>query len=426
MPTITDHAIHDDLAALITFMVVAYLLMLLVRRLARTRPGLSIGRPVAFAFVVRVLAAAAVSQLAISSTLRGGDELTFLARAHDVAVTPFGSTAWTDALTGQLHVFVLAVQSWALDSPDLALRITEAGIGIAGLILLATAVYELAGARAALITAWLLAIEPTGMFFSTIIHKEPNMMLASGLVMFGGATMWKRADLRSLAPIVGGCLIAVSTRPYAGWFLIAAGAAITLHAGLRARRETSVRALVMVAIVVLFGAVAAPTVLEASTSKNLQELEASQIANATDTNSNLGLEQVDFSTRGAIFTNLPTRMTDVLLKPFPWQLDNPSQQFGLLGTVVFYVLLAFLIVALLGSRGHIMSRAGPLIYTNFFLLVAYSLSAGNAGTAFRYRTHIVALTLCLVVVLRFARERSPVAVVQERGAPYTPLGAEST
>ena len=50
-----------------------------------------------------------------------------------------------------------------------------------------------------------------------------------------------------------------------------------------------------------------------------------------------------------------------------------------------------------------MDRAGPLVYVGFFTLIAYSLSAGNAGTAFRYRMHIVALAICLLVVLRELR-----------------------
>lgn len=50
-------------------------------------------------------------------------------------------------------------------------------------------------------------------------------------------------------------------------------------------------------------------------------------------------------------------------------------------------------------RGEIFARAGPLIYLTFFLLVAYSLSTGNAGTGFRYRTHLVAIAICIVVAL---------------------------
>jgi uncharacterized membrane protein len=36
----------------------------------------------------------------------------------------------------------------------------------------------------------------------------------------------------------------------------------------------------------------------------------------------------------------------------------------------------------------------------FFLLVAYSLAVGNAGTGFRYRSHLVTLAIGAVVVLR--------------------------
>lgn len=239
------------------------------------------------------------------------------------------------------------------------------------------------------------------------------MMLAIGLVAFGGTKIWTRGQPRYLVPIVLGCLIAVATRPYAGWFLIAAAAAIILHAGLRAERRGAVRSLSLVAMVVLFAAVAAPVVLEASTDQSLEEnLQPSQNANASDS-SNLSLEQVDFSTRGAVVRNLPRRIRDVLLRPFPWQLGNISQSLGVLGTAVTYLLLALLVSTAVRNRGQIMARAGPLVYLGFFLLVAYSLSAGNAGTAFRYRTQIVSVFICVLVALWHATEHRRVARAAE-------------
>jgi len=420
---LTDQQIHDDLVQLVTLLLVGYGLWLLVKVLGRSRPGLMIGTPIAVAFIVRVMASWAVGSTSFASSLRGGDETFFLEDAHGIAQTAFGGAEWTHALFNELFKFVFAGQILAFDSPDQALRITQAGIAVAGLVLLAVAVYELAGSRAAVVAAWLLAFEPASVFFSTLLHKEPNMMLAEGLVAFGGAAMWKRADLRYLLPITLGCLIAVATRPYAGWFLIAAGAAITLHAGLRSRRESGAGSLVLVAVVVLFGAIAAPTVWKASTHQNLQRnVQQSQNANASD-DANLSLERVDFSTRGAIIVNLPQRIKDVLFRPYPWQLGNTSQQLGLLGTIVALVLLWILIRELWRSRGQIMARAGPLIYTGFFLLIAYSLSAGNAGTAFRYRTHIVAVAICLAVVLKFARERESAALRErvEAGSGELPM-----
>jgi hypothetical protein len=35
-----------------------------------------------------------------------------------------------------------------------------------------------------------------------------------------------------------------------------------------------------------------------------------------------------------------------------------------------------------------------------FILVAYALSAGNAGTGFRYRTHLVTLGIAMMAILR--------------------------
>lgn len=411
-------ALGEGLTIGVTLLLGGYALLLLAARLDAPRPGLALGLPVAVAFLVRVVAAAGVSSTGIASGLRGGDEVGFLAQARDVATTPFASGEWLDALTGQLHVFVLAVQAAVFDSPAFALRVTQGGIAVAGLLLLAVAVYELAGSRAATIAMWILALEPTNVFFSTLLHKEANMTLAAGLVAFGGALIWKRGRATALLPIACGCLIAVATRPYVGWFLIGASAAIVLHAGLRQRREGGLRSLTLVALVVLLVAIAAPTVLEASSDESLGRLQGSQNANAANEKANLSLEQVDFSTRGAIVANLPSRGFEVLTQPYPWQLQNISQQVGLVGTAVAYLTLILLLAELARSWGSIMARAGPLVYLGAFMLVAYSLAAGNAGTAFRYRAHLVTVAVCVIVTLwqlRLAARAAPATEARDPG-----------
>jgi hypothetical protein len=418
MLSFTDQQIHDFLAGLVTFAVVAWVLYLLLRYLRRSRLDLAIGVPIAVAFGLRILAAIGVSSTGAGESLRGGDENFFLLQSRLFVHTPFMGSDWTDALTEHLYQFVFAFQMRLLDSPELVLRITQSAIAVAGIILLATAVYQLAGPRAGVIAAWLLAFEPTNIFFSTFLHKEPNLLLATGLVAFGGACMWKTARLQYLWPITLGCLVAVATRPYAGWFLIAAGAAIILHTGLRSRTQGGARSLTFVALVVMLGAISAPTILKASTDESLQKnLQTSQSANANDS-SNLSLEEVDFSTREAIIVNLPQRVVDVMTHPYPWQLGNTSQQLGLLGTLFAFTVLFMLARELLRARGQIMARAGPFVYLTAFTLIAYSLSAGNAGTAFRYRMHIVALLVCLLVVLRQLRvQPAPAPELEAIGAP---------
>lgn len=399
MSPTTDQSLHATLVTLMTILLLGGAVALLVGFLRRSRPGFAIGPAVGAAFAARVIGAALISLTPFAQQLRGGDELGFLGKARLIAATPPGSAEWTHALLRELHVFTLATQHYLFDSPEMALRVTQVGIAVTGLVLLAAAVYELAGPRASVLAMWLLALEPSSIFFSSLLHKEANMLVAIGLVGFAGARIWKSGRPRYLALIALGCLIAVATRHYAGWFLIAAGAAIALHAGLRAENRAAMRSLVLVSLVVLFAAIAAPTVFQASTHESLEKnLQGSQEANAAD-NSNLKLEQVNFSTRGAIVRNLPKRVLDVLLKPFPWQLGNISQGLGLLGTAAAYVALFFLIRTGIRRRGEIMARAGPLVYLTFFLLVAYSLSAGNAGTSFRYRVQIVSLFICLIAAL---------------------------
>jgi hypothetical protein len=408
MLPITDHSLHSVLVTLLTLGLASGAIALLVSRLVRRRPGFAVARPVAMAVSVRVVAAGLVSLTPLARTLRGGDEITFLGKAENVAHTSFGSGLWTHALASELYVYVFALQRFFLDSPELALRVTQVGIAVAGLVLLAATVYELVGPRASVLAMWLLALEPASIFFSSLLHKEANMMLAIGLVAFGGAKIWKRGEPHHLVPIVAGCLIAVATRQYAGWFLIAAAAATVLHAGLRGenRNRAGLRSLGLVALVILFAAIAAPTVLNASTHQSLEKnLQASQEANASS-GANLKLEKVDFSTRGAIVVNLPRRIPDVLLRPYPWQLGDISQGIGLFGTVAAYLVFFFLIRAAVRRRGEIMTRAGPLIYLSFFLLIAYSLSAGNAGTAFRYRTQIVSVLICVFAALWRPAERT--------------------
>jgi hypothetical protein len=374
--------------------------------------------------MVRLLSAGAVSLTSIGESLRGSDEASFVLLGHEISHAPFASADWTYALAHELQNFVFALQIWTLDSPEFALRVVQVGLSVAGLVLLAAAVYELAGPRAALICAWILALEPTNVFFSSLLHKEPNMLLATGLVAFGGALLWRRADPRSLPIMAGGCLIAAATRGYASWFLIAAAAAITLHTGLRSQQRGAAR-FTLVATVVLLIAVSAPTVIAATSNQGLHRLQVSQNVNTSD-QSNLALEQVNFSTRGALITNLPRRVYDVVFRPYPWQLGSASQQIGVIGTTIAYMALALLISQALRNRGRIMAVGGPFVYLVAFLLVAYSLSAGNAGTAFRYRTNLLALGLGLLSALWLTRpgnlpERPPRTVGLPRRTRPSPM-----
>jgi hypothetical protein len=415
-------------------LVVGVALLLLIRQLARARPDMRIGTPIAVGFGLRLAAIAAIGATgSLSSVLRGGDETTYLDLARFLASQPLGHG---DLPHGpyQLQTVLFALQLKTGFLTVGALRITQVGLALIGIVLICAAVHDLADARAARLAAWLLAFEPASVFFNSGILKDPLMELAAGLFVFGGTMIWLRFDVRGILVCALGGLIAVKTRSYAGWFLVAAAVLLLLQAALR-NLDRPLRAMPVIYAVVAVVFLATPALLQASSQKNLQRLQGSQNANTiagvgqgTGPNTNnLALETVDFSTRGAILRNLPKRIRDLVLKPYPWQLSDTSQRIGAIGTLVAYAVLLLLIRYAWLSRGQIMARAAPLIYPLLFLLVAYSLSAGNAGTGFRYRSHLVTLAIGVLVILRehvlvarargVSPEASPVDLPGARGLP---------
>jgi hypothetical protein len=385
------------LSALLTSGVLAFVL----HRLRRRRPEFRIGFPLAVGLGIRLLAIAGISSTGLQSALRGGDEQTFLTYARLLADDSFGHGYYPHGKY-PLHVVTFAVQMKFGDFSNGALRITQVGIALLGVVLILAAVHDLAGGRAARLAAWVFAFEPASIFFNSALHKEPLMVLASGLVVFGGSKMWRRLDLSGLALMAAGGWIGVTTRPYAGWFLISAGALIVLHAALR-RLDKPLRAMPLVYAVVIAGFVAAPAITQVTSNKSLAKLQESQRANSQAVGTpgnNLALESVDYSTRGKVFANLPKRIRDILIRPYPWQVSNASQQLGAVGSLFALTVFVLLILAAIRRRRELITLTGPILYPMLFLLMAYALSAGNAGTGFRYRTHIVLLAVAALCALR--------------------------
>ena len=384
------------------------------RAAGRGRPGFHLERVLLFAFAIRVVSAAALGLTSFGPSIRGGDEAGFVQAARLVAATPLFSGTWAHALTGHLvfsgaggpttesgtfHIFLMALQLRLFGATTFAMRITMATISVIGLGLIAIAVCQLAGPRAARFTAWFLALEPANIFFSTTLHKEPPLYLAEGLVVLGGALIWRRPRVGALLLMVLGCLIATATRPYVGWFLAAGATAVLLHASARGASTRVLWSIGLAALVVGVVAISTPAIVNATSNQSLAGLQNSQNANATD-NSNLKLAPVNFSSRGAIVVNLPSRAFDLMFRPFPWQVGDASQQLGVIETLIVLGALFVLVRAIVTRSRLSFSTTWPLVYPALMLLIAYSLAVGNAGTGFRYRTHIIALLVGMAAILR--------------------------
>jgi hypothetical protein len=270
-----------------------------------------------------------------------------------------------------------------------------------------------------------LTIEPANIFFSTALHKEPLLYLAVGLAALGAALVWKRRRIyASVLLMAAGSLVATATATYVGWFLAAACLAVLLHASARQLRDR-VRAALGLALLGTCVALLAIPAVSQRTQRELSALQQSQNKNA-NLHSRLGLGRVDFSTPAEIAVNLPKRMIDLILRPYPWQLDDTNQRLAVIETLFVLVLLAVL------TRTVFVRRAGlgllpPLAYPALFMWIAYSLAVANAGTGFRYRAQVIPLLIGMAFVLRAGTQGPPSHHAEAGGdalrASATRLGA---
>ncbi len=419
--TVGDRTLYSALAIAVGAALAGWVLALVYLLLRRSRPGLAIGLPLAAGLGLRILAAGGVSLADQDGTLRGRDEVNFLHDAQELARASLLSQDSLQALTSTLHVWIFSIET-RLDLPEFAMRMGQIGLASVGLMLLSIAVYDLRDARAARLSAWVLAFEPASVFFSNFLHKEPFMLFALGLVAFGATKIWTRGDYRGLLSILAGCAVGVAARPYAGWFLVGSAGAVILHASIRHHAGRDSRALVPALAVLLVMTISLPRLVAVSSTESLARLQSSQDANASD-DSNLRLDRVDFSTPRGVALNLPRRIRDVVLRPYPWETANLSQRLGVLGTLVALTAVWLLLLSVVRHRALLVTRAAPLLYPALFLLIAYSLSAGNAGTSFRYRAQVVVLALCAIVAVRSrpVREHGE-AHVEQPLAAHTPVG----
>jgi hypothetical protein len=403
----SDTTLRRAEGLMLVVLAVLFALAYVLARLRRRRPDFKVGRPVFVGVTLRLAAVAAINATSLQTQLRGGDEETFLSYARVLAATPWGR-GFRPHGPFQLQTVVFAVQIKLADLSSTSLRVTQIFIATLGIVLILAAVHDLASARAARLAAWLLALEPASIFFDSGLSKEPLMVLASGLVVLGGTKIWRRLDLNGFILCGLGGLIAVETRSYAGWFLVSASVLLALHAALR-RLDRPLRAMPIVYAVALIAFLATPTLLSITSNSSLHRLQQAQsfttgtqaATNAGGSNAdNLALESVDFSTRGAVIRNLPRRMFDLMFRPYLWQLGDTSQRLGAVGSLVALAGLLLLLGYAWRSRGTVIALTAPILYPLLFLVVAYSLSAGNAGTGFRYRTHLVVLGVAMLVVLR--------------------------
>jgi hypothetical protein len=401
----------------VTLAGLAAAVLLLVRATRARRPGLAVTAPLAVAAAVRVAAAVAVTVIPGLSSVRGPDEAGYVLKAHRVVdhIDALGSLP--GAILHNLHIYLIAGQEAVMGrgAGIFPMRMAEIGIAVAAIAIVAVAVNDLAGPRAGLIAAWILALEPGGVFFSGLLLKEALVFLGESLIILGCVRMYTRRDAAALMLMAPGLAIVVASRPYVGVALGFACIAVSIHAALR---HPPGRARMLTLGVACAALAIGGTISLIEIDSIGDRLQVSQNANTSD-RSNLKLEPVDFTSADGAAEAAGRRTIDLLLRPYPWQVSNTSQRLGVLGSAFAWLLLFLTVFLVLRRPREALPRLAPLLYVAVATTLGYAIATGNAGTGFRYRTHLlVALAACVsVLVVRDNRLRSADAGPHEIPAP---------
>ena len=119
-----ERELQDAEGVVLAVLLTGGVLWYLTAALARSRPGLRIGAPVLAGVGIRLAAVAGMGATGLSSTLRGGDELTFIGLARVLAAEPLGRGTLPHG-PYQLQTDVFAVQLKLGFLTEGAMRVTQ-------------------------------------------------------------------------------------------------------------------------------------------------------------------------------------------------------------------------------------------------------------------------------------------------------------
>jgi hypothetical protein len=390
----------DVISALAALGIALLVVSALNRWFARSRPHFDVSGPLLVGLGVRALSIALLTAAPdVGNRIRGTDEAAFVQQAGALLDLPLDDVRWRHLFWGDLSVLpLLSLRLVSGEVPIVAARFIQSSIALVGILLIAVAAYELGGTTASKVFAWIAALEPAGVFFSTLLHDEAIVLLGEGLIILGLVTWWRRSKLRGTAFLTAGAAILVGARPYLGGASVLA-CCVALGFIETERRFGLVRALGLAASVSVIGVAAALVALPQVAPGQLQSLQFAHDYEYVGY-SNLDLPPVEVTTTAGLADTLSARTIDFVTRPFPWQAENTSQRLGALGTLVWYGLAvaALAALALVARRRELWVRAVPILLLACAQSAAYALSLVNAGLGFRHRMHLALMVAFVLAV----------------------------
>ena len=122
---------------------------------------------------------------------------------------------------------------------------------------------------------------------------------------------------------------------------------------------------------------------------NFGNLERLQVTRLDQSRAGTGFaENADLSQGGGALSVLPIGFAYLMFAPFPWQAANLRQAITIPEVLLWWAMIPLLVLGLVYTIKHRLRNAFPILIFSLLLTLAYSISQGNVGTAYRQRTQI--------------------------------------
>lgn len=254
---------------------------------------------------------------------------------------------------------------------------------------------------------FLLAFWPTVLFWSSILGKDPIVLLGIALYVYGAVGWIHMKKARFLSVLALGVIVAMAMRVWLGAIMFLPLALILLRGKLNIGAKVVFGLLVGVALWFSAGQFAEYFLLE--TTEELMEKTESVSAGFADPGEGAGssLEFKEYEGFGGMIAFLPVGMFTALFRPLPGEVLNI---FGLLASLENIATLGLLWLAIRRTRWEELKEPVVMWALLFVIIWAtiYSFVSGyNLGTASRYRLQILPVMICLLVYLSRRRALMP-------------------
>jgi hypothetical protein len=384
----TDYWLFRAEVSLIVGALVVLVLWRLMAALDARGQTASIRLPIAAGLLLRLAAVAVAAAVpAIGHKLTSTDEATFLATAKTLAALPLSSSKW---LSIGLHW--TEVIPWALtyklfgDCGTLPLRLEQIGLSLIAVVLVSATAGKIGGRRAAVITAWIAALEPSSAYFGGLLHQESLCMVGEALLLGALVDAWIRENgcWRPLLCGLVGLGLIFGTRSYLAFFAAVAVVLVLVAASLQRRfgLPRGLAALTVIAAALgVAGIFAAPHVVPGSIASLQHQL------NVPYPGANLPLPHATVTNGSDLLKTVLLRSVDLVLRPYPWQTASAAQKVAVAGTLIWYVLV--LGTAWLTIRQGLDGRLVPALILIVCATIGFALTLVDAGEGFRHRVNLV-------------------------------------